>query len=92
MLSSEECVYDSCSPLLLQPDSGVHPLNCDPLLLPESSLCLTSIAQGFWTWVSWWGSSHQPLAPTPNLQDHCTTSFFLATHSNLCVVDGPSGS
>jgi hypothetical protein len=74
-------MYDSSSPLLLQPDSGIHPLNYDPLLLPDSSLCLTSIAPGFSTWVSLWGSSHQPHAPTPTVQEHCITSSCLATHS-----------
>lgn len=79
-MSLEESVYDSSrSPLLLQPDSGIQPLNYDPLFRPASSLCLTSIAQGFSTWVSLWGSSHQSHAPTP-MQDHCTTSFCLATH------------
>lgn len=89
-MSSEGSVYDdSCSPLLLQPHSGIHPLNCDPLLLPESSSCLTSIAQGFSTWVSLWGSSCQPHPPickiiVPNL-------FVWSLTQNLCDVDGPSG-
>jgi hypothetical protein len=62
-MSSEENMYgSSCPPLLLQPDSGVHTLNFDPLLLLESSLCLTSIAQGFSTWVSY---ADQVTSPIP---------------------------
>jgi len=61
-MSSEESVYDSSCPLLLQPDSGVHTLNYDPLLLLESSLCLTSKAQGFSTWVSY---ADQVISPMP---------------------------
>ena len=63
---SEESVYDSSYfPLLLQPDSGIHSLNYDPLLLPESSLCLTSIAQGFSAWVSYGDQVVSPMPQPP---------------------------
>jgi len=65
---------------------GIHSLNYDPLLLPESSLCLTSIAQGFSTWVFFMGIKSS--VPCPNPQSaRSLYHIFLSGHSlKICVM------